>query len=468
MKPLTIELTKGTKCQLQSIGWKTPNGDDCRRHFFALDQTGMPVVVKLKPALPEYYDPTRHARAVFSCEPFPEAICVEISPCRLLAPPCYRTQLELDGAFPGLHQFEPWQWVYWQTHKQFLILEPGDDGPLKERRKQWLAAMRAAYEKALRGLRAEIERQKKKPLVKLGYENEEQRNMRVAELRSYLENFVESETPIDNVICKGRLKLTLEEVKDGHEGIRDNWMHQDWANKNGEDLRKMAHERRVFCRWLEAHTCTRANIIDATLRVTDPNDPSKSRPTAYPGISPPHFGEKYENTPQFLEACASVRYRARFADNANTVVYLSDCEVREEPTAEELDEVARLRGIVDLKAAKEPPPWHSPDFREVYFYDRKGKRKDTATLGNSLRALCVLLKDNLGKPMPFSDVEPKIGALAAQFDTENNVNKPANTTSHQIRDLVNRTVAGKKLKKWGVLTITGTKPRFVTLAPTRQ
>jgi hypothetical protein len=43
-----------------------------------------------------------------------------------------------------------------------------------------------------------------------------------------------------------------------------------------------------------------------------------------------------------LEACAQVRYRARFADNANTVVYLADCELREELTAEERDELAKL------------------------------------------------------------------------------------------------------------------------------
>ena len=93
----------------------------------------------------EYYDPNRRAKAVFRGEPFPEAVCVEISLCRLLPPPCYRTQAELDGVFPALHEFEPWRWVYWQTHRQFLILEPTDDAPLKERLDKWLAAMRAAY-----------------------------------------------------------------------------------------------------------------------------------------------------------------------------------------------------------------------------------------------------------------------------------------------------------------------------------
>ncbi len=240
MKPLTIELVKGEPRQFQSIAWKTQSGDDYNRHFYALDQTVKPVVVTLKPAMPEFYDPNRLAKAVFTCEPFPQAVCVEISPCRLLPPPCYRTQAERDGVFRGLQIFDPWKWVYWQTHREFLILEPSDDGPLKERRKQWLVAMRSAYKDESQSLRTAIRRQANKPLSELGYEKEMQRDKRISELKSYLKNVVESETPIDNAICKGRLKLTLEDVKLGYEGIRDAWMHGDWANKNGEDLGVMA------------------------------------------------------------------------------------------------------------------------------------------------------------------------------------------------------------------------------------
>jgi hypothetical protein len=84
---------------------------------------------------------------------------------------------------------------------------------------------------------------------------------------------------------------------------------------------------------LVTHTGTPANIYDMT---------TKQRRE---GIAPPDLGEKFEQNPQFLEACAQVRYRARFADNAGTVVFLSDCESpREELDAAELDEVAKLRG----------------------------------------------------------------------------------------------------------------------------
>jgi hypothetical protein len=308
MKPLTIELTKGAPRQLQSIGWKTPKGDNCRRHFYALDQTGKPAVVTPKPAMPEFYDPNRRAKAVLTGEPFPEAVCVEILPCRLLAPPCYESAENFENQRPCHRTFEPWKWIYLQTHNQALILESGDDGPLQERLDKWLAAMRAAYEHESHVLRAEIERQKTKPLAELGYENKEQRKKHVLELQAVLENIVESETPIDNAICKGRLKLTLADLKHGHEGIRDAWLHEDWARKTGEDLDLMFRERLFFLKWLETHTGTSANIFDMTTR------------ERRHGISPPGFGEKYEQDPRFLEACASVRLLPRAFNRLRVLV----------------------------------------------------------------------------------------------------------------------------------------------------
>lgn len=63
------------------------------------------------------------------------------------------------------------------------------------------------------------------------------------------------------------------------------------------------------------------------------------------GIAPPSFGERHDQDQKLQVACAMVRYRARFADNTGTVVFLSDCESpREELDAAELDEVAKLRG----------------------------------------------------------------------------------------------------------------------------
>lgn len=350
MKPLTIELVKGAKRQLQSVGWKTAKENDCRRHFFALAQDGKPLVVTPKVAMPDFYDPLRQARAVFSCDPFPEAVCVEISPCRLLPPPCYLSREDFEGQLPCHSTFEPWKWIYWQTHRQVLLAEPAHDGPLQARLDKWLAAMRAAYEHEAALWRDRIKQVANATLKELGFNTEEQRAQRLTELQGQLD-IVESEDSIDGVPCKGRLKLTLDKVKLGHEGIRDSWMHEDWAAKNGEDLAVMLHERHVFRRWLETHTGTRANVFDMTTRERRQE------------IAPPGFGERFESNPQFLEGCAQVRYRARFADNANTVVYLADCELREELTAEERDELAKLtdasnqpaREAAKQAAASSPP-----------------------------------------------------------------------------------------------------------------
>ncbi len=368
MKPLTIELAKDEQRQLQSIGWKAPSGDACRRHFYALDKNGKPLVVTPKPAMPEFYDPNRRAKTVFTCEPFPEAVCVEISPCRLLPPPCYQTLEEFESQRDGHFFFDPWRWIYLQTHNQVLLLEPSDDGPLQERLDKWLAAMRKAYEYEAGAWHDRIKRATTATLQELGFDTEEQRAKRLVELRGQLD-IVESENPIDGVPCKGRLRLTLADVKRGREGIRDDWMHEDWANKNGEDLGVMARERRAFRRWLETHTGTRANIIDATTR------PSQLRQ----GIEPPHFGEKYENNPQFLEACAQVRHRARFADNANTVVYLADCETRPELTSPELDEAAKLNAVTQtIRAADLVNLRHSSNYRQLFWTD--GGKEEQANL----------------------------------------------------------------------------------------
>ena len=108
-------------------------------------------------------------------------------------------------------------------------------------------------------------------------------------------------------------------------------------------------------------------------------NPSKSRPTTYPGISPPHFGEKYVIIREFLDACAQVRYRARFADNANTVVYLADCELREELTTPELDEVAKLKAVTQtIGAADLVNLRHSSNYRQLFC--TYGGREEQANL----------------------------------------------------------------------------------------
>ena len=326
MKPLTIALAKGEQHPFQSIGWKTPSGDDYRCQFYALDTADKPLLVTLKTACPSFYVPREGALVVFSCEPFPEAVCVEISLCRLLAPPCFASRADFDSQFPCLRVSDPWRWVYWQTHNQeVLILEPSDDGPLKKRLEEWLAKKRVEYERRAAAWRTKIKQVATATLQELRLNTEEQRAERLAECQHQL---LVAE-------AKHGLKLTLAGVKRGCEGIRDAWMHEEWARKNGADLGAMKGERVAFRRWLETHTGTHDSIFDTRT--------GQTRQV----IAPPGFSEKYESDPRFLEACAYVRYRARFADNAGSVVYLADREVREELTADERDEMAKLLGTTE-------------------------------------------------------------------------------------------------------------------------
>lgn len=334
MKTLIIERLKGQRREWQSIGWKRPKEGDCRRQFFAQDANGRPVVLTPVPAAPDAYIPGYPA--VFSGEPFPEAVCVEISPCRLLAPPCFESQRELDAQFPAHTLLEPWIGIYGKQHRQFMVLEAADDGPLQQRLDQYLKAMRAACERDKGYWEKEIARLTTGSLDELKLASEEARQKLLAEARGQLA-YVESETqPIlsngQPDVSAGWLKLTLDDIRRGALSIRDAYLHEQWAKDQGEDLETMAVERLAFCKWLKDHTGTPANIIDMEAK-------EKRK-----GVNPPRFGERFENNPQFLEACAKVKYRARFADNASTVVYLADIEEREELDAAELEEVRLLLG----------------------------------------------------------------------------------------------------------------------------
>lgn len=359
MKRLTLELVRGAKVEVDSIGWKGPEAGGVRRQFYAVDRTGKALVVTLQPALPRNFFPG--FPAVLSREPFPEAVCVEISPCRLLAPPCYESRKELESQFFGHFVMEPWRAVYRQTHQEALFLKPEDDDPLKRVRANWIKAMRGAYLSERSKWQSEIKRRRTAPLAKLNIPSESYRRNLIDAAKEQLA-IVESPNPITGVPCKGWLNLSLDDVKRGCEGIRDAWMQEKWSNENEVNLGTMGRERSVYSRWLKAHTGTSANVFDANTRQTRLE------------ISPPSFGEHPDLNPQFLEGCAKVGFRARFGDNAKTVVYLAHCEVREELTAAELDELKRLNSAVPLSSPGDSIDFqHSPNYRQI-FWEENGKK----------------------------------------------------------------------------------------------
>jgi hypothetical protein len=445
MKPLTIALAKGEQRQFQSIGWKTPSGDDCRHQFYALDPADKPLVVTLKTACPPFYVPREGAAVVFSCEPFPEAVCVEISRCRLLAPPCFASRADFDCQLPYLPARDPWRSVYWQSHHEVLILAPSDDGPLKKRLAEWRAKKRVEYEHRAGAWRTKIKQVATAALHELRLNTEEQR----------AERLVECQDQLHMAETAHRLKLTLAGVKRGCEGIRDAWMHEEWARKNGENLGAMKGERVAFRQWLETHTGTPANAFDARTG------------QAHQGIDPPSFDEKCESDPRFLEACALVRYRARFADNAASVVYLADCELRSELTAVERAEVAELTGTGNLQTQKPPAPtpWHSEGFATIRRCNAKGEMAEPLPLSNEFRALCQLLAERPDQIAQFSEIEPQIGTRAHDLDIAAKASSPAQKGERRVRDLL-RTETGRRLQKLGVLTVVEVgREKFLKLTP---
>ncbi len=310
MKPLTIELSKGSKKQFQCIGWKAPKAGECRMQCFALDESGKRLILTLKPAMSDWYLPGK--KPVFSREPFPEAVCIEILQCRLLPPPCFQSREDFESRFP-LNAYNTSDAV-----DQVLIPKPSDDGSLLQNKlTNFQTAVRIAYERERDAWLAQIAELKSANTAELKPEAKAEHSKRIEEAEMQLA-IVESENPIEGVACKGHLRLTLEGVKQGHAGIRDAYLHEEWAIKNGMDLAAMAGERWAFFNWLEAHTGTPANIINLT------------RGRRGPGISPPGFGDHYERNPQFLAACAKVRFRAAFEDSGQSAVYLEHCEVRGE------------------------------------------------------------------------------------------------------------------------------------------
>ena len=385
MQPLTIELAKGEKKALQSLGWKIQKAGEMPVQLYGLNDTNTPMLLTLKPAIPECWMPGYPVAAIR--DPFPEAVCVEISPCRLLAPPCYESRQEFESSLSGHYVFEPWRATYCDTHQQVLILDPTAYPFLQDRLDKWLIAMRAEYEREARAWCKKIDRLKTATLVELGIETEEERALQVIECQEQL-GIVESESPINGVPCKGRLSLTLTGVKRGHEGIRDSYMHEEWARKNGEDLVVMSRERRVFRKWLVSHTGTPADVFNARTRQLTQT------------ISPPDLGENFESNPQFLEACAKVRYRARFADNTGTIVYLADCELRGELNRLELDEVARLRGFTALAepiAAVQMATKQMTDAAEAAAMAGQQARADVEAGASTLGARTKDLAETLGK-----------------------------------------------------------------------
>ena len=407
MKPLTIELKPGERQSFTFVGWQKD-----RVAFFARNDEDNPKVVELSPAYPHNLD----NRQPFA---FPMVEPSQIFPMRLVPPVCVASKDDVNEFAQRLFR----ETVLYPQRKHEQALR---------------RALKWCHAKATRAQASEITTLKNASSLELfpfdaahaalGTPKSPRRPEAIeAERHRQIKKVEDNYRP--------RLVLTLEGLKRGEDDyaqmLRNHVLVSSWAEETGTDLKKMKLTAQEFAsQWYRA------------------------------------WGSEYQPSPDDMpDDRAAVRFGIRFAQGAT--FYLRGVRIRNLLTTAEVEDFEKLESAQKPPEIQSPATtkWHSEDFREIYLHDRVGRLKDTALPHNSLRALCLLLAGHAGKPMPFTEIEPKIGALACELDKSDKVKKPSNIGSHQIRDLVNRTTTGKKLKRWGVLTLNGSRERFVKLAP---
>ena len=202
MKPLVID-DYGKQLKYHSIGWKSSTDDNrTRSQLFVEDANGAYHVLTLKPALPDWYVP---GIPIVSYDTlFPEEVCVKITPCRLLSPPCWTNKEEFEKEKSYLAVFFPWKSEYIKTHGEGLYLVKEDDRNLKEKLK----------------------------LLK-------------------------------KTLGKEKREIGINEIKNGEFGIRDHYLHDKWSRQTGIDLDCMNRHRSLYAVWLIKNTGTPALVYKA-------------------------------------------------------------------------------------------------------------------------------------------------------------------------------------------------------------
>lgn len=303
MNTVTIELKRGESGErLDYIGWK-----DNRRAFYARPHNGKPRVILLTPALPR--------GAIWTDEPFPECAPVKIVPCTLLPPLMRESESKGKTVIP----FDDWEDVNGKTHGITLNLTSDDDKTLRERLAKYKKSARSDY------------RRYKNAAEEITDPAEQARTVEAIE-REYngpLHTF-------EGLECAGKLNMTLSMVKRGCEGIRDALLLEWWAKKQGVDLEAMRPNRAKFWEWIVTHAEVSKNIYDSSMK------------ELYRSHVPLDFcGDR---DPQFLAACAGIRFRIEFQNGA--AAFLTECDSRTELRAEEWRELREL-GFETPKERKE-------------------------------------------------------------------------------------------------------------------
>jgi len=324
MKQVTIERERRKPSELLDfISWK-----DDRRSFYARPRNCKPRVVTLIPALP--------AGAEWTKEPFQECAPVTIKPCYLLPPPCRQSPDEWQNVVA-----DKWEFIYGETHRNYLHLTKNDDTPLLVRLDGYKKAARGFYE------------QEKKSAEQIADPAE-----RAHEIKMIEDEYNTPLHTVHGIECAGTLNMTLNMVKrgcgelpgdlPGRTCIRDAYLVGLWAKREGIDLAEMDRWRAECREWIDEHAWRPAKIADSWMK-------DRRR-----GFVPMDF--RGDRDPRFLEFCAGVRFRVEFEDGK--AAYLTDCPPsREELRTEEWKELKREHGF------------ETPHERRVRMGKKKGGEK---------------------------------------------------------------------------------------------
>lgn len=305
-------------------------------------------------------------------------------------------------------------WKVETKHK--CCLEPTDDEKLM-----------ALLQAKVRGLRQQFEVLQKETEDQIAALPPED-TIAAAKLRAELQRQFTTLTPRKDgkLVPISVFDVTLEMVRHGWSGLREEFMEPEWARRFGIELETIAPNAAACRSWIKR------NAINAHQRTKDITT----------GLLTVDYCLRLDPWQwEMLEA--SVCYEVRFADG--TRCWLDGIEERTLSSSEEAEQFSAMEAA---QAPRESTPWFSEGFATIRQCNNQGDVVDIVPLSNEFRALCQLLFERLDGFGQLSEIEPRIGTRTHELDIAAKVTNPASKGERRVRDLF-RTEIGTKLMEWG-------------------
>ena len=238
-------------------------------------------------------------------------------------------------------------------------------------------------------------------------------------------------------------QASLEDVKNGWDGILENYLHAWWAKENGFDIEVIKGDAQKFRRWMES--------VAVNARFNVYHSGTQTREIRH--------GLKRTEV-EWLVSEAVVRYQIDFSDG--TRAWLDDVvesDITDVQSLREFDE------LVQSHKPPEPPPWYSDGFAVIWRYNRNGERADELPLSNEFRALCQLLTERAGQTGQFAEIQSQIGTRTRELDRAAGQTENASSPGKRRLRQMLQTKTGKKLALWKVLGVsTVGREKFIKLS----